>query len=186
MLSWSVAKWSLLFILVICRSQPADEYGLYSDEEEVDEEEEEELQHGHSYFHVNSMGEANLVADGVRGGEALSFSHAVRNPYKIIQEVAPEELGNCTEAPAQETEESLSSEQFSAPDSLGREREESNEESLKGEVLERDSDFVRNYISSTRDAVPSPVMLDQFQNDSANGILVFDCINILSLSYINN
>ncbi|OWM65139.1 uncharacterized protein LOC116215525 [Punica granatum] len=155
------------------RNQQDYEYE-YSDEEDVEEEEveEEEPQLGHSYFQVSSMEEADLVADVIHGGEALSL-HAGGSPYEFHK--APhEESGNCWEAPAGETDDSQSSEQFSARDSLGREREENTEE----EIPARDSDSVHNSVGSTDDGPPSPVMLDRYRTDITNNdIPVYDEIS---------
>lgn len=164
---------------------------MYTDEEEEEEEEEveeeeeeeEEPQHGHShrYFHVSPMGEAHLVADVIHGGKALSFLHGC-NPCGIHVN-PPEESRNGSEAPGEDVEESQSSEQFTAQDSLGHESEECNQESREDEIPARHSDSVRRSVGWTVDAQPPPVMLDRFRNDLANSSPIYDGKYILPVPY---
>lgn len=144
------------------------------EEEEVEEEEEGEgQQHGHSYFQVSPIRDADLVADVIHGGTALSFVHAADSTYETYV-TPPRESRFSGEVPAEGIEESLCSEQFSAKDSLGHEWEEINEESVEEEIPARDSDSVRNSIGSTEVASPSPVMLDRFRNDLPDDAPVYD------------
>ncbi|KAK4752576.1 hypothetical protein SAY87_021374 [Trapa incisa] len=134
-------------------------------EGEEGEEEEEVLQHGHSFFRVGSIEEADLLDGVIRGGEALSFMHVAESSYKNIDQVTPGELRNCRDAPLKETtEESLisSDDQFSASDSISR------------ELPAKDSEPVRNSVSSTGDEPLSPAISYEFQDDPANGIPVHD------------
>ncbi|KAK4750488.1 hypothetical protein SAY87_003970 [Trapa incisa] len=155
------------------RSAPESEYDMYTDDEEEEEkaEEGEEQQHCHRYFHASPIREADdLVADVIHDGQALSFLHAADDSPYGIHVAPPQESKFSIQVPAEsiEIEEiSQSSEQFSARDSPVREWKESSEEesAVDEDVPARDSVSVRNFIGSTEEMSPSPVMLDRFRKD---------------------